>query len=326
MRAFHKSLRGWAEALPIILLQALLVRLPFRAVTRLGAALGGLAFALAVRRAGTLEQLRLAFGGAMTPEERRRIARASYRHFGAMGFQFLAEASLPKAEIADWVTLHDLPLLREALRGGKGVLLASAHLGNWELVGPALNAEGIALSLYVGAQHNPIVDGVINRARQETGSQTVHKGPNVKGLLKALKENRALAILADQHDTAKRHYVAFFGRPVSVPPGPAQLARRTGAPMFFADCTRDESGRYGMRLTPIPVPVTADEERDVLEIMQAYYAALEAAARRRPEQYFWMHRRFRPIPREVTLSAVNRAFLEERLSPGALPPGALPPE
>ena len=320
MLALSKSLRYRAEALPLHLLQAVLARLPFQWVTRTGAALGVFAFALGLRRAQTLQQIEIAFGGAKSAHERVRIARGCYRHFGMMGFQFLMQASLTKREVWDWVRLDDLALLRETLQEGKGALLITGHLGNWELVGVGLNQEGIALSLYVGAQHNPHADAIINRARQDTGSETVHKGPNVKGILKALRANRAMAILADQHDTEKRYYVAFFGQPVSVAPGPALLARRTGAPMLFADCTRGEDGRYGFRAERVSVQPTDDEELDVLTITQGLFERLEACVRARPEQYFWMHRRFRPIPEQVELSPANRRFLRQRLPASALPP------
>lgn len=321
MPALLKSIRYRAEALPLYLLQPLLVRLPFRWVTRLGAALGLAAFALGLRRRQTLSQIETALGAATSAGERFRIARACYRHFGIVACQFLSEAALPKDEIEDWIRLDSIGLLRDALREGKGALLVTGHLGNWELVRSALARSGLPFSLYVGALHNPHTDAIINATRKTSGSETVHKGPNVKGILKALRGNRVMAIIADQHDTEKRYYVAFFGQAVSAAPGPALLARRTGAPLVFTDCTRGGDGLFRFRAQRVPVIPTKDEERDVLTITQALFDLLEAAARARPEQYFWMHRRFRPIPEHVKLTPTNRAFLEQRLPASALPPG-----
>jgi KDO2-lipid IV(A) lauroyltransferase len=289
-------------------------------VGRLGRAAGRIAFdGLRLRRRQTLENLRLAFGDAMAAPDRIGLARDCYRHFGTLAFELLAMGHRPLQRAVPRVRLHDLERLREALRRERGAILVSGHLGNWEQVGLAISAAGLPLSLFVGGQHNPLVDELLNQNRRATGSHTIHKGPNAKELLKALRANRIVALLADQHDPDKRHYVAFFGRPVSAAPGPARLARRTGAPLLFGDYTRDPDGCYGLRVEPVPFETTDDEEGDVLRITQALFDRLEAAVRRHPAQYFWMHRRWRPIPPQVRLSEQNRAFLAGRVPPETLP-------
>jgi KDO2-lipid IV(A) lauroyltransferase len=172
------------------------------------------------------------------------------------------------------------------------------------------------MTTYTGGLKNILVDDLINTRRRASGLDTVPRFPNgARGLLRALKRKRITGLVADQHESTKRHYVAFFGQPVSVAPGPYQLARHSGAPVVFASGVRVGPFRYRVNIETLPPPnPEGDEELDLLEFTQRAFALLERDVRAHPEQYFWMHRRFRPIPAEVELTPVNRRFLEGRLS------------
>jgi len=264
----------------------------------------------------TLRNLDIAFGAALEPARRDAIARRCYRLFGATLFEFLSLPRLTKAQVLERIAFANPALLDAALAKGKGVILFGTHFGNWELLDAGLAAAGYPLTVYTGGQRNALVDGQINEIRKATGQATVPRHPGgARDLLRALKAGRIVALAADQHESTKRHYVAFFGQPVSVAAGPYQLARHTGAPVLFANTVRTGPFRYrcAFELLVAPDP-ERDEELDLLEFTQRAFALLERDVRAHPEHYFWMHRRFRPIPREVALSPTNRTFLASRLS------------
>jgi KDO2-lipid IV(A) lauroyltransferase len=217
----------------------------------------------------------------------------------------------------DYMVLENPELLAVALRRGHGAIVITGHLGNWELLSAAIVAQGHAYSAYVGRQHNPIADAFVNSVRSRTGQHTIHKQAALRGMVRVIRKGEVLGLLPDQHHSRNRFFVRFFGRPVSVAPGPAQLVSHTDAALLFAETWRVGRFRYRARFRPLEAPRTSgDEEYDVLALSQLFMEALEEAIGRHPEQYFWMHRRWRPPPGEAQLSPVNRAFLFGR---GAAP-------
>jgi Kdo2-lipid IVA lauroyltransferase/acyltransferase len=309
------------EAAGIRLLQGLFYPLPLRAASRLGSALGWFLFSVArMERRSTLASLEMAFGPELSPRECRRLAARCYRHFGGVIAEFLCQAHLGGRPLDDLIVLENPEVLEAALAQGKGVLLATGHQGNWELMGAAVAAHGLPFSAYVGRQHNPIADGFVNGLRRRVGIETVTKQAAMRGMLRALQAGRVLTILSDQHFSRNRYFVRFFGRPVSIAPGLASLMLHTGAPAMFAETWRVGRFRYRTRFAPLPAPApSGNEELDLLRIGQRFFDTLEAAVRRHPEQYFWMHKRWRPPPPPERLSPTNRAFLEGRAAPGDPP-------
>lgn len=305
-------LRSRLEALAVFLLRGVTGLLPLRWVSVPGAAMGWVLFAvLRLARRTTLNNFATAFGNR-PDAERLRLAGACYRFFGAVLWEFLNLPRIPRDRLGEFITLADRDVLDRALAEGRGVVLVSGHLGNWELMAGTLAAEGYPVSMYVGGQSNALVDGVMNAVRRSLGSETIGRG-NLRGLLKALKARRIVALLADQHESTKRWYVRFFGQPVSAVSGPAQMLRRSGAVLVFGACLREGPFRYRTQFRALPVPPpAADEERDVLNVTQVLFDALESVVKDHPEQYFWLHRRFRPIPKTARLTESNRAFLAEQ--------------
>lgn len=323
----HRALqpRLWLEALGILLLRAVFYPWPLRWASALGEALGWFLFAVVrLERARTLENLAIALGACTSEAERMRLARACYRHFGALIGEFLCEPRLAGRKLDAFMELENPGLLEQRLQGGQGVIVATGHLGNWELFGSALAARGYPTTAYVGRQHNPFADGFINAVRRGMGVEVLSRREGMRGMLRSLHKGRALVIASDQHFSRHRHFVRFFGHPVSAAPGLAALIQHKGLPAVFAEVYKVGRFRYRARFLPLPLPPrSGNDELDQLRITQAYFDTLEAVVRRHPEQYFWMHRRWRPLPTEL-LTATNRAFLD-----GTAPPdqgGAAPLE
>jgi KDO2-lipid IV(A) lauroyltransferase len=315
--------RSLVEAAGILLLKGLFYPLPLPWVSGLGAALGwGLFAVLRLERQTALNSLELAFGASLGAAERRRIAGRCYRHFGAVIAEFLCQPRLAGRRLERHMVLENPELVDAALAQGKGLLLVAGHLGNWELLMAAVAARRQPFASYVGRQHNPIADGLVNSLRRAVGIVTIDKQAGMRGMLRALRAGSVLAMATDQHFSRMRHYVNFFGRPISIAPGMAALMQHTGVPALFTETWRVGPFRYRTRFAPVPVPPpSGDEELDLLRISQGFFDLLEAAVRRHPEQYFWMHRRWRPPPRPEELSPANRAFLH---GPPSAPGGPSP--
>lgn len=309
---FEARLLRWARAI--------LRLLPLPAVSAAGAAFGWFMFRVAgFARDQALRNLAIAFGRTLSESERRQVALACYRLYGAMVGEFLSLPRLKGAELTRRVVFANPGVLDAAMAQGRGVLLFVAHFGSWESTGAALAGAGYPTTVYAGGQRNTLVDSQLNAIRAATGELLVTRTGGARALLRALKAKHVTALVADQHESTKRHYVSYFGQPVSVAPGPYQLARHSGAPVVFSTSVRTGPFRYRVTFEAMPGPASGRlsveaEERDLLEFLQRGFAKLERDARANPDHYFWMHRRFRPIPWDVTLTQVNRAFLEPRLS------------
>jgi Kdo2-lipid IVA lauroyltransferase/acyltransferase len=318
--AQNPSARDRLEATLLRWARRMLRVLPLTWASRAGAVFGWFLFRVTgFQRTRALHNLDVAFDKTFSPRERWAIARRCYQHFGSGVAEFLSESRFKPGEIRRHMTLVNPELLREALSQGKGVLLVTSHFGSWELLGPAVADAGFAFSVFTGGQRNLLVEDQINAIRTSMGMHGISREAGARALLRALKARHVVGLISDQHESTKRHYVSFFGQPVSVAPGPYALARHTGAPVLYGTTVRTGVFRYQATFEMVPGPDASvkpgpDEERDLLEFEQRLFAKLERDTRTYPDHYFWMHRRFRPIPTEVTLSPVNRAFLEGRLS------------
>lgn len=279
------------------LFHALVNALPLGAARELGASLGRLAFALGVRRGVTLDHLRRVFGESRSEEELRRIARESYENFGRTTFEFARFGRLTPALIERTVSLRGREHLDRALEGGKGAILVAGHFGNWELAA-TLATMGYPLTFLVGEQHNILVDRLMNSLRARFGVEIVPLTGSLLGVLRALKRNRIVAMLSDQD--AGRHgvFVEFLGKQASTPYGPGRLAARTGAPLLPGNDVRVDRGMHEIVVLPAvqaPPEGTAPEEAERM-YTQAYTSALGSFVLEHPEQYFWMHRRWKTRP------------------------------
>ena len=293
-RAEYYALRGVVSALD---------RMPFRRAAALGERLGALGYRpLRIRRAVVERQVAAAFP-ERPRDEIQRIARGAYEHLGRTVIETALMARLGQQDILDLFEGADgFELVERALRAGRGCIFVTGHLGNWELGGAYLAARGVPLDVIVRRMQNPMFDRYLNDTRARLGMHVVYDVEAVRRTPRSLKENRAIAFLADQ---GVKHlastFVPFFGRPAKTPRGPAVFALRMGVPTIFAVPLRQPSGRYRMHFQAIPVEDTGDRDRDIDTIVARYTKVLEDWVRRFPEQYLWHHRRWRRQPPDTPL-------------------------
>lgn len=274
---------------------AALDRLSIRRAGRIGEWIGGLGYRpLGIRRAVVERQVRAAFPG-LSESEVLRIARASYEHLGRTSIEAaLISALSPDQVRAMFEGVEGADALAAARAEGKGVLLVSGHLGNWELAGAFVAASGVPIEAVARGMENPLFDRYITRTRHDLGMTVIHDADAVRRVPRAMREGKAVAMLVDQGAVGLAStWVPFFGRYAKTPRGPAVFALRLGAPVVFATALRQPNGKYVMYYERIPVQPTGEREADVDRIVMDYTATLERWIRRAPEQYFWHHRRWK---------------------------------
>ncbi|KPL05081.1 MAG: hypothetical protein AMJ73_02605 [candidate division Zixibacteria bacterium SM1_73] len=277
------------------LLGTILRILPYGLALSFGSFLGFLAFdVFRVRRKVTLINLKNSLGGQKNIKELKKIGRSAYRNIGKSLVEYSLFPSLNKERISRMVEFEGTENFDEALRGGKGAIVVAGHFGSWELMGAATCQKGYPVDFLVGEQHNILVDNLMNDYRKSVGIGIIKMGAAAKGVIKALKNNRFVAMLSDQDAGNDGTIVDFFNRPASTPKGPAAFALRMNAPIILGFIIRGNSRRQKIIIEkPLFMEKGKNKEDDIRNLTQAYTTVLEEYVRRYPDHWFWPHRRWK---------------------------------
>jgi KDO2-lipid IV(A) lauroyltransferase len=239
-----------------------------------------------------LRNLSLALPG-LDARGRAAIVDGVFRSIGRLLVSFARFPSIRKENVDRWIRLEGGEHFQNALREGRGVLFATAHLGNWELSAYAHALMAEPMSVVVRPLDNPLIDRLVERRRALSGNRPIYKKDFARSMLKALSANQAVGILIDQNASPETGaFVDFFGIQACAGTGFAKIAARSGAAVIpgFALWAEDE-GRYVLRFYP-PITMTGDAARDT----QALQGQLEQVIRRHPDQWLWIHRRWKTRP------------------------------
>ena len=240
--------------------------------------------------------LELAFPKFSTVE-RKQIARANYRWFARFCMDVL-HMDAWKGRTSEIAKCHNLEILDQALSEKKGVLLISGHFGNWEMIPPALAELGYPVTMYVGRQTNPLTNELQNTARANFGVETIDKGKRATLQMgRALAANKIIAMLIDQNDNKSDLFVNFFEKLASSSKGTAAFHLLRKSPVVLVTCPY-VGDHLEISFQRITFDLSGEQEKDTLAITQKITSALENVIRKYPEQYFWMHRRWRARPQE----------------------------
>jgi len=246
-----------------------------------------------------LANIALAFPG-VTVTDRRRVCRASFQHLGLMFIELCTVLSEPPERTLDGIALDGLDHLKNTMETHGRALVLTAHLGNWELLAVAHRLMGFPATVVVRPPDAPWLDVVVERLRRKAGIELIDKRGALRPVLRALQRGRLVALLLDQNASRREGvFVSFFGRPASTSKSLAVLAMRTRAPVVPMFIYRTDVGRHRVVIhPPLPVDATPDNERAVTELTQRCTAAVEAAIGVAPDQWLWIHDRWRtqPVP------------------------------
>ncbi len=242
--------------------------------------------------------LGLAFPEADAPA-RNHIVRGVYRNLGRAALAVARMPRLNAGNISDWIEYEGFEHYEAALAKGKGVLFMTAHLGNWELSAFAHALFGHPMHVMVRPLDNPWLDGLIEAHRTSCGNHTIRKHDSARHVFQLLRRNQAVGILVDQNAAGDDGvFVNFFGRQASATSGLVKIAMRSGAAVIpgFA-FWRPAERRYALRFYP-PLEMAAGEggEAEVVANTQKCQSFLENVIREHPDQWLWIHRRWKTRP------------------------------
>ena len=275
-------------------------RLPEGLARRVGSGLGTAMRTISPRHARiVMTNLRLAFGGEKSEEELAAIAKACYRHLGLCLVEFIRLPAMTREEVRSFAELRGREHIEAALERRRGVILLTGHVGNWEMSGCRIAAEGYAVNAIARAQRDTDITEYVRRTREMLGMKVLHRSGAVRGSLRALRDNEMLGILLDQNAGDDGVFVDFFGHLASTAPGAAAFALKTGAAVLPTFGLRKPDGTHIVEVSePVPLVNTGDRDRDIRENTARYTKIIEQRIRAHPEQWFWLHKRWKARPPE----------------------------
>ncbi|MGQ9630653.1 MAG: lysophospholipid acyltransferase family protein [bacterium] len=297
MREYKPTLQHRLEYAIAKLILWTVRRLSWSASYKFGSKLGDLVYHLKLERRVAMEGLRQAFGGEKTEKELTAIAREAYRNFGKCVVEFMRMPLLNRDNIDDFIKIEGLENLERALSLGRGVIAVVGHLGNWEWLGAAISIKGYPLHAIARLQDNRLIDREINSMRRGTGMVIIPRGIEIRDAIRCLKNKAPLGMFIDQNWAVNGIFVDFFGKLAATAKGPALLALKLGCPVLTSYIYRDENNKHTVVIEgPHELIRTGDMERDVWENTQLFTKIYEGYIRKHPEQWFWLHPRWRKRP------------------------------
>ncbi|GAB6905990.1 lysophospholipid acyltransferase family protein [Desulfosarcina cetonica] len=266
--------------------------------------MGDLAFALDRKhRQVVLGNLNHALGNERSLHARRRMAREVFRHIGQILFEVGWSLSAPRTELDRDIRIDGLENYRAALEKGRGVLFITAHLGNWELLPIVGDRARMALNIVYRPLDFMPLELFFCHLRTRFGGKMIPRRQAMLKIVRALRKKEVIAILLDQSaDWYDGVWVDFFGKPTCTNIGAATIALKTGSPVLPAFLYREADGFRAVFGKEIPLVVTGDKRSDIESNTLNFNRAIEKGIRKHPEQWFWVHRRwkskpYRPWPR-----------------------------
>jgi phosphopantetheine--protein transferase-like protein len=254
---------------------------------------------LPFRRRVIRENLRRVYGDAVPDEEITRLAQAHYGHLGRLALEFLWFPWIPVAKRAAMVRVENLPALESGLAQGKGVLILTGHFGNWEVAtaaGLGSYPQARGRFYFVRRPFKPRwLDALVTRRFVRAGFGVLPKRGGLEAILDRLAAGDLVVFPFDQHAGRKDGVVVdFFGHPAGTFRSLAILALNTGAPVVPAASWREPDGHHVLRFEePLAVIESDDVNEAIKRNTRAYNAALERMILRHPEQWWWVHRRWK---------------------------------
>jgi Kdo2-lipid IVA lauroyltransferase/acyltransferase len=296
---YKVSVRETAEFAVVWLFVSSVRLLPRRAARTVGAAIGAIAFrALGRLRRVGIRNLELAFP-EMTPRDREATLRSEYRNLGFLLAEFCKMPGYTGEAASRFIRYEGLENYLAARDRGKGVLVLTGHLGAWELSSFYHSLMGMPMGMVIRRLDNPLVDAFVNRIRCLHGNRVIHKDDFARGLIASMRAAETVGILMDTNMTPPQGvFVPFFGVLACTASGMARIAARTEAAVVPGFLLWEESKqRYVLHFgEELPVIRTGDAEQDALANTASFTAAIERYIRQYPEQWLWLHRRWKTRP------------------------------
>ena len=269
--------------------------LPFKAGLYVAEKLGYLAYyILGKYRNIALANLKMALGAEKTDSELKIIARNLFGNLAKNGFELIQFPKINKKNIDSFVTLRNKEVLEEAYKKGRGVIILTAHFGSWELMAATLRLKGYP-GVTVGRRiYFDKYDKWLNDLRKIHDVHVVYRDESPRKILKILKDNWIVGIVADQDvDAVDGVFVDFFGKKAYTPVGPVLIAKISGAVIVPTFIIREGAHHTLAFEQPVELIDTGDKEKDAAVNTQRWSNIVESYIRRYPDQWVWIHKRWK---------------------------------
>lgn len=306
-RKFRLRLPQWIEYFLFRAAESAVLALPYRAAVALSRVVARALYAVdGKHRAIACENIAQAYP-EWAPRRIAGVARAAFEHFALVLVEMFFTRRLFRAGTANrhssWVGEERVD---KALRAGKGLVIVTGHIGNWEFSALAGAMRGMPLTCVARPLDNRWINDHLARYRVSTGMEVVYKKDALRRMVACLRENRVVVLPCDQNMRENGVFVPFFGRLASTIRSAALLSRKYGAPLVVGIQRRTSSVpfHYSIEFAPITRPEDFDGEPDPVQAMTAHFTRqLEQQIRVDPRQYLWMHKRWKTRPEGEAASA-----------------------
>jgi KDO2-lipid IV(A) lauroyltransferase len=301
-RGLHKRIRRWLVYVFVLLFFRGLRSVDRLTAIRLSLLIGRIAFCLAKgARHRTIRHLTWAFGNEKSPEEIKSLAQKVFLNLATSAADAIRLPVLIEQGLEHLVTVEGFHHLKKAHAKGKGTILLSGHFGNWELLAAWVAQNGIPLKVIGRPAYDPRLDEMLVDVRNKAGYTNIPRGKGTKEIVQSLKRGYALGLLIDQDTRVKGVFANFFGRPAHTATGPIILSQKFGAPIVPIFIRLREDLTYHVYCgEELSLENTGDEERDLIVNTQKCSDVYERIIRRFPDQWVWMHQRWKKQPTAVS--------------------------
>ena len=276
---------------------------PISASLWLGRQLGLVAFLFnKKRRVIAYANLKAAFASEKKPKELKSITMRVYQNLVQTFVEVLNLTKVSRRYVDSYVEVVNMERIRSAAKSGRGTILLTAHFGDWELSSLVSSVEGYPIMVLAREQKMKRLNELLNRLRESNGCKVIRKGMSTKNILRALYEKNIVGILSDQDAGKNGIFVDFFGRPASCHAGPFEIAQRTNSIILPNFIVRTNGPKHKLFLEGyIDMKDYSASRDDMTAALQEFADLLESYVRRYPDQWLWLHKRWKSTPVRTVL-------------------------
>jgi Kdo2-lipid IVA lauroyltransferase/acyltransferase len=289
-----KKIKYIAEFIAAILGLSFLIIIPYRLRIKIGSYLGILVYKSYRKRSViAFENIAASFPG-LSIKRHKKICKESFRHFGIAFAEFIQLLRFNDKFIGKYISVEGESHVAKAILKGRGIIGICPHLGNWEFVAAYVASKGYPLSVIMKRQSNPFINRLIEKFRMSFNMQLIYKSKAAFPVLKALKQNRIIAFVADQDAGKNGIFIDFLGKSASTAQGPARFAQSLKSPVMIFTGIREKHGKFKIIISPeLDIDYNKNNGNNIYNNTKIWSEKIEEYIRKYPEQYFWMHRRWK---------------------------------
>ncbi len=295
------------------LMSFVILAVPIRIGLMLGQVFGSMSFhILRKERKKALENLDIAFGSSKSIIDKRSIAKKAFENLGKSFIEVVSIPKFNKGNIDKYVSCKNIGILRRFVQENKGVIILSAHFGNWELLAHYISMQGFPLNVIARRVRMDGLEAFLTGIRKKNNVNVIYRDASAKEIVDILRNKKFVGIMPDQDmDSVSGVFVDFFGKKAWTPSGAAILNLLTGVSIIPCFLVRKAYGHEFLIEEPIELIKTGDRGKDILENTQRYTKTIENYIRRFPEHWVWFHDRWK--------TKEPRNYAEAGLRPDAEP-------